>query len=727
MPNYVTRHHLSVEENFCHFIEYDVFNTLTSLTADEFWQALSHSVNILTPKNTALLQKRQDLQKLCDDFYRHHKGEKLSAAIQENFLRDIGYIVPEGDDFSITTSNIDNEICHIAGPQLIVPVKNARYALNAANARWGSLFDALYGSDAIDDNDGKEKTKDYNPKRGDAVIDYALKMLDEVFPFDGIHHSDIDMYDIDNGHLYAKSNDKSFPLKDPSQFIGYNKHHTHDDMISDILLCHHHIHINIIIDRNDMIGKTNSAGIKDIIVESAITVIQDFEDSVACVDSEDKIDVYRNWLGLMTGDLQETFVKNNQEITRTLVHDKNFITADGQSLTLKGRALLLARNVGHLMTNNAVRDNNGNDIYEGILDGFVTVLCALHNINKQSTFTNSTCGSIYIVKPKMHGPEEVAFADELFTHIENAFGLNPNTIKIGVMDEEKRTTLNLKESIRRVKDRIVFINTGFLDRTGCEIRTGFEAGIFLPKDDMKNAQWLGSYEKNNVDIGLKTGFSGKAQIGKGMWAMPDDMAEMLSIKIGHLQAGANCAWVPSPTAATLHALHYLQCDVFAIHRDKQSKIQDNYIEKLLELPLCYGRNLSDDEITRELRNNAQSILGYVVRWIDQGVGCSKVPNIDNVALMEDRATLRISSQILANWLYHGVCHEQQIRQTFADIAQLVDQQNVHDPAYKPLCNDLEKSYAFQASLALVFDGKNQPDGYTEPLLHEYRLRYKNAS
>jgi malate synthase len=704
--NKIKKKNLTINSTLLDFINQEVIPG-TDIEAEDFWNKFDDAVHELAPINRALIEKRENIQKEIDEWHLANKDEKINKNEYIKFLKSINYIVEEKENFQISTQNVDEEIANIAGPQLVVPIDNARYALNAANARWGSLYDALYGTDVIAEADGSTKSSSYNPERGNKVIEYAKKFLDKNFPLNN-----------DSWQNISKVSVKSLDLKNKNQLVGYNGA---KDSPNSLLLKNNNLHVDIIIDAASKIGSTDKANICDVIIESAVSTIVDNEDSVAAVDAEDKVKCYRNWLGIMKGDLKTEMEKNGKKIIRKLNPDRKYEGINGQKIKLHGRALLLNRNVGHLMTNPAITLNDGSEIPEGIMDAFVSVLCAKHDFKNK---INSRTGSVYIVKPKMHGPEEVAFTNTIFSKVEDVLALKRNTIKVGIMDEERRTTVNLKECIRAVKERIVFINTGFLDRTGDEMHTSFEAGPMIFKGDMKKSVWLNTYEDWNVDVGLACGLSGKAQIGKGMWAMPDRMLDMMTQKIGHPSAGANCAWVPSPTAATLHATHYHQVDVFKKQNEIKLRTKAK-VEDILSIPVADRPNWSVEDINKELENNAQGILGYVVRWIDQGVGCSKVPDFNNVGLMEDRATLRISSQHMANWLHHDICTKDQVMAVMKKMAAIVDKQNSNDKNYLPMSGNFEKSIAFLAACDLVFKGRVQPSGYTEPLLHKRRLEKKN--
>lgn len=715
MTDYVTRAGLEVAAPLAALIEDKILDGLP-LEAGALWEGYAEMLDELAPVNRQLLEKRDALQARIDDWLLTRKGQEWDGDAYRAFLTEIGYLVPEGAPFVISTGTVDPEISTVAGPQLVVPVMNARFALNAANARWGSLYDALYGTDALP---GAPKGPGFDPGRGAQVVSWAADFLDGALPLDGISHRNVTGYGREGEALVARSATGNHPFRDPQAFVG----HTETGATASYMLRHNGLHIELVIDPAHPVGAISPAGLRDVVLEAALTAIQDCEDSVAAVDADDKVAVYTNWLGLMTGDLSEQMEKGGKVFTRRLNPDKVMTAPDGATLTLPGRALLLVRNVGHLMTTDAVR-MEGEETPEGMLDAFVTVLCALHDLRKTEGPRNSRAGSVYVVKPKMHGPEEVAFADTLYGRVEDLLGLPRNTVKLGVMDEERRTSANLRECIRVVKDRLVFINTGFLDRTGDEIHTSMQAGPFIPKGEMKDALWLGAYENGNVDAGLATGMQGKGQIGKGMWAKPDNMAEMLVAKIGHPMTGATTAWVPSPTAATLHATHYHAVDVFARQNELKGR-EAASMAALLTPPLLNGRNLTEDEVRHDLDNNCQSILGYVVRWIDQGVGCSKVPDINDVALMEDRATLRISSQYLANWLLHGLVTEAEVDESLRRMALEVDRQNAGDPDYLPMAPGYD-GVAFAAARDLIFDGINQPSGYTEPILHRRRREAKRA-
>ena len=693
----------------------------TGIVAENFWQSFAAILKDLAPKNRALLIKREDLQHQIDVWHQERAGQTLDPVEYKQFLQQIGYLVPEGDDFEVTTASVEPEIATQAGPQLVVPIMNARFALNAANARWGSLYDALYGTDVISEADGADKTSGYNPVRGAKVVAYGRQFLDDNFPLQTGSHADATSYRVEAGSLLVEQGKFQSELQHAAAFCG--SRYDEAGVLVAVLLKKHGLHVEVQIDPASPIGKTDLAGVKDLLMESAVSNIQDCEDSVAAVDAADKVLVYRNWLGLMRGDLEEVMEKGGKTITRKLSDDLTFTAPDGGELVVKGRALMLVRNVGHLMTNPAVLTRDGGEVFEGLMDAMITTLIAMHDLQKSEGLRNSHHGSVYVVKPKMHGPEEVAFADEIFTRVERTLGLPANTVKLGIMDEERRTTVNLKQCIFAAKSRVAFINTGFLDRTGDEIHTSMEAGPFSRKDFIKRKAWIGGYENRNVDIGLECGLSGRAQIGKGMWAMPDLMAAMIEQKIEHPKSGANCAWVPSPTAATLHALHYHKVDVFAVQDKLKAGGRRAHVETILDIPLATYRMWSEEQIMREVENNAQGILGYVVRWIDQGVGCSKVPDMNNVGLMEDRATCRISSQALANWLHHGVVSEDAVMGAMKKMAAVVDAQNAQDASYTPMAPGFD-GIAFQACCDLVFKGRVQPSGYTEPVLHARRLELK---
>jgi malate synthase len=709
---------LKVDTAFFDFVEKELLPAIDAEPAG-FWAGFEALIDELTPVNRELLQSRDELQQKIDDWHLAHPGSGYDHAEYVAFLKSIGYLLEAGEDFTIGTANVDAEIAEVAGPQLVVPVSNARFALNAANARWGSLYDALYGTDVISEDDGCERAGPYNPKRGCAVIRYAQGFLDQVLPLDGTSHADISDYGLAGDEFVAAVDGKTVSLANPGLFRG----HTRDSDAVTYLFAHNGLHIEIQTNPQHPIGREAAANVADVVLESAITTIQDCEDSVAAVDAEDKVSVYRNWLGLMQGTLGATFSKGGETLTRHLNADREYTGVDGKPIVLSGRSLMLVRNVGHLMTNSTILDRNGDEVFEGIMDAVITTACALSNRKLQGSLPNSRHGSVYIVKPKMHGPDEASFTDTLFSRVEGLFGLDRNTLKVGVMDEERRTTVNLVECIRAVKDRLVFINTGFLDRTGDEIHTSMRAGPMQPKEAIKQEPWINAYEDWNVDVGIRCGLPGRAQIGKGMWPKPDEMKQMMDTKQAHPEAGANCAWVPSPTAATLHVMHYHFVDVAARQRELASRPLAS-LDDILTPPLCDPSTLDAATIQNELDNNAQGILGYVVRWIDQGVGCSKVPDINDVGLMEDRATLRISSQHMANWLLHGVTSEEQVRETFERMAAVVDEQNAGDPNYLRMSDDYDGSIAFRAACDLVFKGCEQPNGYTEPLLHDYRQKLK---
>ncbi|QXT38729.1 malate synthase G [Gymnodinialimonas ceratoperidinii] len=712
MTTRVEKNGLQVAEELATFVETQALPG-SGVSAEDFWEGFSDLAHDLAPRNAALLARRDELQDKIDQWHIARRDTAHDPDAYLEFLKDIGYLVPEGEPFHIDTTKIDPEIATVAGPQLVVPITNARFALNAANARWGSLYDAFYGTDAMGSHPPKGG---YDKGRGARVVARVRVFLDETFPIDGASHADVRRYHVEKGALLV--DDK--PLSDPAQFAGYRGRAKAPDAV---LLVNHGLHVELVFDRGHVIGARDQAGLADVRIESAVSAIMDCEDSVACVDAEDKVLAYRNWLGLMKGDLSETFEKGGKTVTRALAEDRVFTAPDGGELTLKGRALMLVRNVGHLMTNPAVLLRDGSEIYEGLMDAMVTMLIAKHDLARDGG--NSVAGSVYVVKPKMHGPDEVAFTDEIFTRVEAALGMAQYTVKIGIMDEERRTSVNLKECIRAAKHRVAFINTGFLDRTGDEIHTSMEAGPFSRKEFIKRKGWITAYEDQNVDIGLECGLRGKAQIGKGMWAKPDEMAALLEQKIEHPRAGANCAWVPSPTAATLHALHYHKVNVAEVQKKLEAGGKRAYVTALLDIPLATYRRWTREQVIREVENNAQGILGYVVRWIDQGVGCSKVPDLSGVELMEDRATCRISAQHIANWLHHGVVTEAEVGEVFRRMAKVVDEQNADDPLYQPMAPGYN-GIAYAAALDLVLKGRQQPSGYTEPVLHARRLEWKAA-
>jgi len=713
---YIKINNLSVSSDLLNFINNELLKD-TIISPENFWKGFDKIVHELAPINRQLIKTRDELQKKIDAWHIKNKGNEINLEEYKKFLKEIDYLKKVGPDFKIKTKNIDEEISNIAGPQLVVPIMNERYALNAANARWMSLYDSLYGTDVIEQSEDSVSER-YDPQRGQNVIKYVREFLDKHIPIENASWKNISGLNIKDGNLIIKKNDTEYKLKNAKKFIGHRGDITNP---SGVILKNNNLHIEIIINPRAFSAAHDIAGISDVIVEAAVTTICDNEDSVAAVDAEDKVICYRNWLGLMKGNLKTTFVKNGKKLERKLNPDRSYISKDGQGLKLHGRSLLLVRNVGHLMTNPAITLKDGSEIPEGIMDAIITSAACLHDLKKKS---NSRAGSIYIVKPKMHGPDETSFTNLIFTKVEELLGLEKYTCKIGIMDEERRTSSNLKECIRTLENRVFFINTGFLDRTGDEMHTSMEAGPMIKKGDMKTSKWINAYENNNVDIGLKCGFSGKAQIGKGMWAMPDKMADMMLQKTAHLEAGANCAWVPSPTAAALHALHYHEINIF----DKQKEIQKREAAKLddlLTIPVADRPNWSIEEINSEISNSAQTLLGYVVRWVDQGVGCSKVPDINNIGLMEDRATLRISSQHIANWIHHGICTSKQVLEMMKKMAKVVDEQNKNDKSYQKMSPNFEKSVAFKAACDLVFHGRTQPSGYTEPLLHLNRLIKKN--
>ena len=707
------RYDLSVEEGLVDFIENKALPD-TGVSQDNFWLGLSSLIKEMTPENRKLLRVREELQDKIDKWHVARIGKPHDHEAYKSYLKEIGYLVDEGESFLIETENVDPEISSVAGPQLVVPSTNARYALNAANARWGSLYDSLYGTDAMGAFD---QAKGYDRGRGARVVARARVFLDNAFPIIGASHADVKRYYVSERQLLVDD----LPLVSPEKFIGYSGN---PKAPNSILLKNNGLFVVLVFDRAHVVGSRDQAGLADVRIESALSAIIDLEDSVACVDGEDKVNAYSTWLGLMKGDLTSEFEKNGKKVVRCLNSDLSFISPSGDDFSIRARALLWIRNVGHLMTTPAVLDSNGDEIFEGLLDAMVTTMLGMHDLKKADG--NSRHGSIYIVKPKMHGPAEVDFADKIFSKVESSLGIEQYSVKLGIMDEERRTSVNLKECIRAAKRRVAFINTGFLDRTGDEIHTSMEAGPFSRKDFIKRKSWIVGYENQNVDIGLECGLSGRAQIGKGMWAMPDLMSAMLEQKIEHPKSGANCAWVPSPTAATLHALHYHQVDVFAVQENLRKNGRRAYVDTLLDIPLAAYRKWSHEQIIREVENNAQGILGYVVRWVDQGIGCSKVPDINNVGLMEDRATCRISSQALANWLHHKVVSEEEVITALKSMAQIVDEQNINDPNYIPMSPSFD-GLAFKAAYNLIFEGKNQPSGYTEPILHETRLKLKNLA